>query len=71
MKNKETHVCEFKKQHGFGKVFIFEISNIEGGEIHVICFTNSTNTLYSKIQLGHVYIISKSIVKLEKKCLTI
>jgi replication factor A1 len=52
---------------GEGKVFSFDLIDLEQGEIRVTCFNNVAEQIYPKIDLDKVYMITKGALKQANK----
>ncbi|KAK1417422.1 hypothetical protein QVD17_26549 [Tagetes erecta] len=57
----------YNNAKGDGKVFSFDLLDLDKGEIRVTCFNTVVDRFYDTIEVGKVYIISKGSLKPAKK----
>lgn len=66
MKEHVTHFGEmhhFQKQRGEGKMFSFDIIDMEGTKICITCFDDISKLHYARIEVGLTYLISRRLFK--------
>ncbi|XP_057967095.1 replication protein A 70 kDa DNA-binding subunit A [Malania oleifera] len=57
----------YNNARGDGKVFSFDLLDLDGGEIRVTCFNAVVDRFYESIEVGKVYMISKGNLKPAQK----
>jgi replication factor A1 len=63
----KSDVRRFHNAGGDGKVFSFDLLDVDNGEIRATCFNNVVDQFYDKIDVGMVYFITKGSLKAAKK----
>ncbi len=63
----KSDVRRFHNAKGDGKVFSFDLLDVDNGEIRATCFNNVVDQFYDKIDVGMVYFITKGSLKGAKK----
>ncbi|CAN6469440.1 unnamed protein product [Victoria cruziana] len=53
----------YNNARGDGKVFSFDLLDVDGGEIRATCFNSIVDRFYDLIEVGRVYILSKGSIK--------
>ncbi|KAD3641738.1 hypothetical protein E3N88_30962 [Mikania micrantha] len=63
----KTELRHYNNAKGEGKVFSFDLLDLDGGEIRTTCFNAVADQFYDQIEAGKVYFISKGNVKPAQK----
>ncbi|KAH8956688.1 hypothetical protein BDL97_07G055100 [Sphagnum fallax] len=63
----KSDVRRFHNARGDGKVFSFDLLDVDNGEIRATCFNNVVDQFYDKIDVGMVYFITKGSLKATQK----
>ncbi|XP_039051269.1 replication protein A 70 kDa DNA-binding subunit E-like isoform X2 [Hibiscus syriacus] len=64
---KKQELKHYRNAHGEGKVFSFNLIDLDGGEIRATCFNAVVDQFYNQIQAGNIYLISRGSLKPAQK----
>ncbi|KAL3688110.1 hypothetical protein R1sor_014419 [Riccia sorocarpa] len=63
----KTELRRYNNAKGDGKVFSFDLLDVEKGEIRCTCFNNVADQFYERVEVGKVYLITKGNLRPSKK----